>query len=102
MNKEQIKEFEKEYNTWLSTFKGEKNYAEKYYMAYMGAIRLKPSVINFSIHDQEKYQELSEKFSSLSRLKRYREYAERKREEEQYDFSVFEKEEEIDVSKIPF
>ena len=92
---------EQEYKIWLSNFKGDKLHAEKYFLAYKGAIRLSPDIYNFTIHNPELYQDLSKQLSELGRQVAYRQYAQRKREE-QYDMSVFEKEPEINVNEIPF
>jgi hypothetical protein len=98
---------EKEYKNWLSKFKGDRNFAKHYFLASKGAIRLRPSVINFTIQNQDLYNQLDNELRQMNKQQAYREYARRKREEAEemaveYDMSVFEKEEPIDVSKIPF
>ena len=98
---------EQEYNTWLDKFKGDRNFAEHYFLAHKGAIKLMPSVINFTILNQKLYEDLIKELRVMNEQIAYREYATRKRKEAEemaveYDMSVFEKEEPIDVSKIPF
>ena len=98
---------EQEYKTWLDKFKGDRNFAEHYFLAFKGVIRLTPSVINFTIKDQKLYEDLRNQLRIMNEQIAYREYAIRKRQEaeemsEEYDMSVFEKEKEINVKDIPF
>jgi hypothetical protein len=98
---------EQEYKTWLSKFKGDKYYAEKYFLAHKGAIRLKPCVVNFTIQDVTLYETLKRELNKMNEQIAYRQYAERKRLEAEensveYDMSVFEPQKEINVDEIPF
>jgi len=98
---------EQEYKTWLTKFKGNKNYAEKYFLAEKGAIRLSPSIINFTIKDAVLYETITKELNKMNEQIAYREYAKRKREEAEemdveYDMSVFEPQKEIRLEDIPF
>ena len=98
---------EQEYKTWLSNFKGDKYFAEHYFLAFKGAIKLTPSVINFTIKDQKLYNDLREQLRQMNEKQAYREYAIRKRQEAEemaveYDMSVFEKEPEVRIQDVPY
>ncbi|MFA5542959.1 MAG: hypothetical protein WDA47_04235 [Bacilli bacterium] len=98
---------EKEYKNWLSKFKGDRNFAKHYFLASKGAIRLRPSVINFTIQNQDLYNQLDNELRQMNKQQAYREYARRKREEAEemaveYDMSVFEPQKEVRLEDIPF
>lgn len=94
---------EQEYKTWLSKFKGDKYSAEKHFLASKGAIRLTPSITNFTIQNISLYNDLREQLRQMYKQQAYREYATMKRlEEEQYDLSRIETEPEIRLEDIPF
>ncbi len=99
--------FIEEYNNFKVS-EDKKFYKEHYFLASKGAISLYPSVINFKVLDPPLYQEIMRKINAMDYEICKKQWAERKRIEQQEEKEkgqmreFLEEDHEIDISKIPF
>jgi hypothetical protein len=90
-SREEIKDFEKEYNAFIPK---QQPYKYEYFLESKKAVRInKARPYDIIIHSIEIYEKIKAMFRALDNLKSYRKSSEAKR---------LEAEEELDINKIPF